>query len=290
MTTKTLTIYDRAEALSKGQPWAASAAQFALVKAQCCGRDFTDDEFLFFAQFAASKGLNPLAKEIYTWKQQGKLIFITSIDGFRKKAGESGRYNGQTAPEWMDESGNWHTAWMGNKPPVAARVGVRLIGVSEPTYATVMWSEFNKGTPTWKAMPAHMLAKVAESHALRKAFPDKLSGLYTDDEVGGGMEAPRERRQVVNVADLMDDVAPDVVEPPVSPGFDVDAWVAGAEQVASTHGWEPPEFDALVKVALKAKGFDGIEQTTDEWRDKFIEALRSDDQKAKRDKRRQAVG
>ena len=285
MSTKTVTLYDRASTLSAGNSLKFSPDQFSLIKAQCA-RDFTDDEFLFFAQFATAKGLNPLAKEIYAWKQQGKIIFVTSIDGFRKKAGESGRYNGRTAPEWMNDAGVWHTAWIGNKPPVACRVGVRMAGVTEPTYATVMMREFGKDTPTWKAMPAHMLSKVAESHALRAAFPDQLSGLHEEGEAVDAAPFSPGTKRVANVSDMLDEAAPDVVEQPTEPTFDADDYLKGLDQVARLNGWEPEEVDSLLAVALKSKGFTRIEESTADFRERMINAFRDENQKSKRDAKR----
>ena len=63
-----------------------------------------------------------------------------------------------------------------------------------PYRATARWGEYVqvyrdkqsgelKPNPMWKKMPYLMLGKVAEALALRKAFPDELSGMYTNEEM-----------------------------------------------------------------------------------------------------------
>lgn len=156
--------------------------QIHLIKTQVC-KGATNDQLNLFLYHAKSTGLNPLARQIFGIIRAGQLSIQTSIDGFRLIAERSGKYAGQIGPLWADEQGNWSDVWLGSKPPFAAKVGVIRKDFKEPLFAVARFDEYaNQTNPIWKKLPTTMLAKCAESAALRKAFPQELSGLYTADE------------------------------------------------------------------------------------------------------------
>lgn len=159
-----------------------SEAQVAALKQLGLSQASQGDLKVFFHQ-SQRTGLDPFARQIYMIGRGGKFTIQTSIDGFRIVAQRSGNYGGQTPAEWCGEDGVWKDVWLDKKPPLAARIGVYYKDTPNPTYAVAKWDSYAQSSPIWSKMPDLMLAKCAEALALRKAFPNDLSGLYTNDEM-----------------------------------------------------------------------------------------------------------
>lgn len=129
-------------------------------------------------------GLDPIARQIYCIERGGKWTTQISIDGARLVAERSKKYQGQTPTEWTADGVTWVQVWLSKDNPAAARVGVYREGFQAPLYAVSTWDQYAQpNSPMWKKMPALMLGKTAEMLALRKAFPQDLSGLYSAEEM-----------------------------------------------------------------------------------------------------------
>lgn len=181
--------------------------QVALIKSQIA-KDCTNSELELFLYQCKQTGLNPLTRQIYAIKRAGKMTIQTSIDGFRVIAERSGSYAGQDEPIWEDDDKGF---------PIKCTVKVyKFTPNFEQRYcAGVGVAHFKEYYPNpfnlQKSMPHAMIAKVAEALALRKAFPQDLSGLYTGDEMAQSEpqepidKTPETKNQFSGLAEVADE-------------------------------------------------------------------------------------
>lgn len=155
-------------------------------------------EFDQFVRWCARTGLDPEQGHCYWHKQSRKPA--ARIDGIRAKAQRTGRYNGQTEPQWCGPDGIWRDAWLEPGPPAAAKIGVYIIGAQYPTYAVAHWRGYGSSDNRWAKDPAGMLMKCAEALALRKAFPDDLGDVYSGDELDQAAPQPAAGRPQLTAA------------------------------------------------------------------------------------------
>jgi phage recombination protein Bet len=275
---------------------------------QTIARDLNESQFKLFCQNCARTGLDPFARQIYAIVRQGVMTIQTGIDGFRVIAQRSKQYAGQQGPFWCGEDGVWKDVWLSSKPPAAAKVGVLRSGFTDPVWGIARFDEFCANGPMWKKMPANQIAKCAEAQALRKAFPDDLSGLYATEEmeqadapVNGAPVAARvsvadKLRKPVPVAEAPAIIVDHVVEvntkvehvpdagkmvddseatPESKNSNEAIVWIDRMEHVAQARRIDPEAFGGFIKRWMAKHKIPSFFSSTPEQRAEFEEALTS---------------
>lgn len=163
----------------------------------------SEGDLMVFHHVCQKTGLDPFARQIHmigrntknqrTNQWETKYTIQTGIDGFRLIGRRAADQRGATIsiepPQWAHADGGWRDVWTPAwGMPIAARVTIKRGG--EPFTAVALFDEYKQTkkdgglTSMWAQRPAGQLAKCAEALAWRMAFPQDLSGLYTDDEMG----------------------------------------------------------------------------------------------------------
>ena len=171
-----------------------------------------DSDIYYFATVARHLAVDPWAGHIVLAQYGGLWRPQLTVAGRRYIAQRTGRLRGIVGPEWCgprryDADGGrlpleWLEVWdVDDDYPYAARCLVRVDGWDTPANGTVKWSEFSQWTTkrvngrdtpalryAWAQMPSHMLGKVAESLALRRAFAEveaavSYVGVEADEDV-----------------------------------------------------------------------------------------------------------
>ena len=166
-----------------------------------------------FMMLCQARKLNPFIGDAYLVAYGGKANIIVSKDAFMKRAQQHERYKGISAGITLitaDGQRMLHRAGsmlLKGEQLVGGWCRVYIDGYAEPMFEEVAFSEYTTGKSLWNSKPATMIRKVAIVHALREAFPDIYSGMYTSEEMGEAGEAP-----APTINSVPQEVVADVIE------------------------------------------------------------------------------
>lgn len=174
---------------------AFTPVQIDLIKRQICPKLDNNELALFLYQCKKTQ-LDPLCKQIYAIKRwsaiEGREVMSiqTGIGGYRTIAKRNPNYIGPAGTWWCGPDGVWKDLWTDTvNPPFAAKVGIYVKNLDKPMFAVARFDSYkatNKNgqlSGQWPKMPDLMIAKCAEALLLRQAFPQDLSGIYTEEEM-----------------------------------------------------------------------------------------------------------
>ncbi len=269
--------------LAAQSPWDSTKKQ--IIK-DSLAPGISDGELALFEAYCTAKGLDPFAGQIHAvmrydgQTQRKKMTIQIGIDGFRALAEETGEYDGTTLPIYYDKDGTaYPELWLKDTPPFACKVGVRRKGFSAIQWNVGRYSAYVQTTKDgaansmWQKRGPEQLAKCVESGAFRAAFPQRLGGMYTTEEMA----------QAENTVPYVDGTATHISEETTPAIHDAPVTASHAQQQGATAQRvlmdipteTPPQrpplspFEAIRDLQIK------LEQ--DVWNDAQLKALSDED-------------
>lgn len=166
-----------------------TAEQVSIIK-NTVAKGVTDTELAYFLNVCHSVDLNPFNKEIWCFKdKKNNLLVFAGRDGFLSRAQKNPLFNGIRSCE-ICENDEWEIDIPNGKViHKITKIGEargKILGAyaiifrkdGEPTIEFVSFSIYDKQVNVWKSDPPAMIKKVAETHALKKAFG--ISGIQSE--------------------------------------------------------------------------------------------------------------
>lgn len=166
------------------------------------GGNVTDQEVVMFLELCKAQKLNPFVKDAYLIKYGNQAAqIVTGKDVFIKRAYENPNFDGMRAGVViLKKDGSLEYREGSLKLPNETLVGgwceVYLKDKRCPAKAVVSFDEYvgrkanGQVNQMWTNKGATMIRKVAQSQALREAFPSEFRGCYQKEELGAEYDAP----------------------------------------------------------------------------------------------------
>ena len=161
--------------------------EIAIIK-KTVAKGTTDIELAYFLNVAKKTELDPFNKEIWCYKDnKNNLLVFTGRDGFLSKAQQNPLFNGIRSSEvckndvfQIDIANNKITHNFGTKDrgEIIGAYAIIFRKGGEPTIEFADIKTYDKKRFTWTTHKAQMIMKVAETHALKKAFG--ISGIQSE--------------------------------------------------------------------------------------------------------------
>jgi hypothetical protein len=188
------------------------------------------------------------------------------VAGYRKRAADTGSYAGQDGPYWSKDGKEWVDVWTSKEPPAYARVTIYRSDFKVPIVSTVRWEAYNaqrKTNALWNTRGPEMLAKNAEIHGFRRAFPRQTADL---DAVGSieaapmDVETPQEPRTALSQPAEPQPDAQDGEYREMSTEEGSPPWEE--EPKEELPGWKETQdqLEKAVEAFKEAEKFDGVER------------------------------
>ena len=176
------------------------------------GGNVTDEEVVMFLNLCKYQHLNPFIREAYLIKygSSSPATMVIGKDVLVKRAKKSQEFLGMQAGiivkdmklgELVEREGTYYDK--NDELLVGGWAKVYIKGFEVPVYESVALDEYigkkkdGEINGQWASKPATMIRKVALVHALREAFPEQNSGLYSPEEIQGAQDVILDEAPVI---------------------------------------------------------------------------------------------